>query len=246
MNMFLRTLRAERIKLRRSPVWLAFLILPAVSAFMGTANYLQNREILQGGWYDLWTQQTLFTCYFFLPPLIGIYCSYLCRLEHLNHNWNAVMTAPVPVADIYFSKFTAASIMVLFTQIWIGILFFISGKLCGLTDPMPPELLEWLLCGAVGGIVISALQLCISLVIRSFAVPVGIALIGGVLGLVAMAKGYGVWFPYSIMSLGMRANKPGGPMQCSPEQFIATSLFYSIICVAFAVTWFKKRDVVTG
>jgi ABC-2 type transport system permease protein len=41
--------------------------------------------------------------------------------------------------------------------------------------------------------VICAFQLCLSLVIRSFAVPVGIALIGGILGLVAMAKGYGVW-----------------------------------------------------
>jgi ABC-2 type transport system permease protein len=43
--------------------------------------------------------------------------------------------------------------------------------------------------------VICAFQFCLSLVIRSFAVPLGIALIGGILGLVAMAKGYGVWFP---------------------------------------------------
>lgn len=61
--MFLRTLRAERMKLRHSPVWLAFFILPIVPAVMGTFNYLQNIDILQDQWYSLWTQHTLFTCY---------------------------------------------------------------------------------------------------------------------------------------------------------------------------------------
>lgn len=81
--------------------------------------------------------------------------------------------------------------MVLLIQAWIGVLFLISGKICGLNMPLPPELPEWLFYGFIGGIVICAFQLCLSLVIRSFAVPVGIALIGGILGLVAMAKGYG-------------------------------------------------------
>ncbi|WHH61701.1 ABC transporter permease [Petroclostridium sp. X23] len=244
--MFFRTLRAERMKLHHSPVWLAFFILPILPAVMGTFNYLQNVGILQDEWYSLWTQHTLFTCYFFLPAIIGVCCSYLYRLEHMNRNWNAVMTVPVPISYLYFSKLMMASVMVLLTQIWIGILFVISGKLCGLISPIPPELPEWLLWGAVGGIVICALQLCISLVIRSFAVPVGIALIGGVAGLAAMAKGYGVWFPYSLLCLGMRANKPGGAMQCSTEQFAFNSLFYLTICIIFAVIWLKKRDVVAG
>ena len=156
------------------------------------------------------------------------------------------MTAPVPVSYVYLSKLITASAMVLLTQIWIGALFVISGKLCGLVSPIPSELPEWLLCGAVGGIVICALQLCISLVIRSFAIPVGIALIGGVAGLAALAKGYGVWFPYSLLCLGMRSNHPGGPMQCSTEQFVLNGLFYLAICIMFGVVWLKKRDVVAG
>lgn len=244
--MFLQTIRAEGMKLQHSPVWLAFLILPILPAVMGTFNYLQNIGILQDEWYSLWTQHTLFTCYFFLPAIIGVYCSYLCRLEHTNHNWNIIMTAPVPVSYFYYSKLIMASVMVLLTQIWIGVLFVISGKLCGLMSTIPPELPEWLLCGAVGGIVICAIQLCISLAIRSFAVPVGIALIGGVGGLAALAKGYGVWFPYSLLCLGMRVNKPGGPLQCSAEQFVLNSLLYLSVCIMFAVVWLKKRDVVVG
>ncbi len=243
--MLLRTLRAERMKLSHSPVWLAFLLLPILPAVMGSFNYLQNISILQDQWYSLWSQHTIFTCYFFLPATIGVYCSYLCRLEHSNYNWNAVMTAPIPVFYIYLAKLLAAAVMVLLTQAWIGILFVISGKLCGFTSPIPPELPEWLLYGVAGGAVICALQLCIALVIRSFAVPVGIALIGGISGLAALAKGYGVWFPYSLLCLGMRANNPGGGMQCGTEQFILSSIFYLVVCTLFAVLWLKKRDVAT-
>ncbi len=244
--MLMRTLRAERMKLQHSPVWLAFFILPILPAVMGTFNYLQNVEILQEQWYSLWTQHTLFTCYFFLPAIIGVYCSYLWRLEHTNHNWYAIMTVPVPIVHLYLSKLVMATAMVLLTQLWTGILFVISGKLCGLTVPVPPELPVWLLWGAAGGIVICAIQLCLSLVIRSFAIPVGMALIGGVAGLAALAKGYGVWFPYSLLCLGMRANHPGGPMQCRTEEFVLSSLVYLVIGMVFAVVWLKKRDVAAG
>lgn len=244
--MWLRTLRAEQMKLRRSPVWLAFLLLPILPAFMGTFNYLQNIGILQEEWYSLWTQHTLFTCYFFLPAILGVYCSYLCRLEHTNHNWNATLTAPVPVSAIVLAKLLSASLMVLLTQAWVGVLFVLSGKLIGLTSPIPPDLPVWLACGALGGVVICALQLCISLVIHSFAVPVGLALIGGIAGLAAMAKGYGAWFPYSLISMGMRANHPGGDMPISAEQFVIHSLLFLVIFGLFAVLWLKNRDVASA
>lgn len=244
--MFFRTLQAEQMKLRHSPVWLAFLMLPILPAVMGTFNYLQNVDILLSEWYSLWTQHTLFTCYFFLPAIIGVYCSYLCRLEHLGHNWNAIMTAPVPVSYIFISKLIAASAMVLLTQIWTGVLFIISGKLSGLTAPIPLELAEWLLCGFVGGVVICAVQMCISLVVRSFAIPVGIAMMGGIAGFAVMVKGFSVWFPYTLLCLGMRANHPGGPMQCETKQFFLNSLVYITICILFSVVWLRKRDVVAS
>ncbi|MFT3983166.1 MAG: ABC transporter permease [Lachnospiraceae bacterium] len=241
--MLLRILYAERMKLMRSPVWLAFFVLPILPAFMGTFNYLQNTEILQESWYSLWTQHSLFSCYFFLPSILGVYCSYLFRLEHTNHNWNSLMTLPVPAIFIFLSKLITASVMVIFTQVWVGILFILSGKLAGLRGSVPAELPEWLAYGAIGGIVICGVQLCASLVIRSFSVPVGIAMIGGIGGLAAFSKGYGALFPYSLLSLGMRANNPAGPMGCTPAQFAAGSLSYLIICTVFAVIWLRQKDV---
>lgn len=238
----IRTLRAERIKIRHSPIWWAFLMLPVLPAVLGTFNYLQNIAILQDAWYSLWTQHTLFTCYFFLPAIIGVYCSYLWRLEHFDSNWNAVKTMPVPLYGIYLAKLAVAAVMVLLTYVWVGILFVVAGKIAGIAVPVPAELPVWLCFGAMGSTVICALQLCISLVIRSFAVPVGLALIGGIAGLLALFKGYGVWFPYSLMCLGMRANHPGGPMACSVEQFALSCLLYLAVFSGFAVIWLHRSS----
>lgn len=64
--MLMRCIRAENRKLRRSPIWLLFLAVPAISAIYGTFNYRMNQGILTHGWYDLWTQYTLFYCPVFL------------------------------------------------------------------------------------------------------------------------------------------------------------------------------------
>lgn len=241
--MLFQSIQAERHKLKHSPVWLAFFILPIIPAIMGTFNYVQNIGILQDKWYSLWTQHTLFSCYFFLPAMIGIYASYLYRLEHMNHNWNSVMTVPIPFLYHYISKLIIACYMVFMTQLWMGVLYIISGKLLKLEGPIPPELFEWLLFGAVGGIVICAVQLCLSLVIRSFAVPVGIAIMGGIGGIAALSTGYGVMYPYSLISLGMRANSPGGPMQCNTENFLLNSVIYVVLSIFFVIIWRKNRDI---
>ena len=94
--MVLRCLRAELMKCRRAPVWLAFLVLPLFPAVLGTFNYLGNLEVLDAGWYSLWTQHTLFASMFFLPAQFGVFCAWQWRLEHTDHNWNQAMTAPAP------------------------------------------------------------------------------------------------------------------------------------------------------
>ena len=56
---------AENRKLRGSPVWVVFFLLPVLSALYGTFNFLQNQGVLSFNWYNLWTQHTLFYALFF-------------------------------------------------------------------------------------------------------------------------------------------------------------------------------------
>ena len=238
--MLLRCLKAELQKCRRSPVWLAFLVLPIFPAILGTGNYLGNLEALEDGWYSLWSQHTLFSSMFFLPALLGVFCAWQWRLEHTDHNWNSFLTAPVPVRDLYGAKLILAAVVSLLAQVCIGVLFLLSGKIAGISGPVPPELPEWLLCGALGGISVCAVQLFFSLVIRAFAPPVAFGLVGGILGLMFTAQGWGYAFPYSLLCLGMRANTP--QMELDLKPFVLSALVYTVVFAFLSLRYLQRRD----
>ena len=240
--MLLRCLKAELYKCRRSPVWLAFLVLPVFPALLGTGNYLANIEVLDNGWYSLWGQHTLFSSVFFLPALLGVFCGWQWRLEHADHNWNSFLTAPVPVGALYAAKLILAAGVSLLAQGWIGVLYLLSGKLAGLSGSLPPELLGWLLFGALGGVSVCAIQLFFSMVIRAFAPPVAFGLAGGILGLMVTAQGWGYAFPYSLLYLGMRANNP--QMELDLSFFFLSALGYTGVFVLLALGYLRRRDAV--
>lgn len=239
--MLLRCLKTEIQKCRRSPVWLAFLVLPIFPAILGTGNYLGNIEVLDNAWYSLWSQHTLFSSMFFLPALLGVFCAWQWRLEHTDHNWNSFFTAPVPVRDLYAAKLILAAMMSVLAQVCIGALFLLSGKIAGISGPVPPELPEWLLYGALGGLSVCAVQLFLSLIIRAFSPPVAMGLAGGILGLMFTAQGWGYIFPYSLLCLGMRANNPQMELDLVP--FSLSSLAYITIFAFLSLQYLRKRDV---
>ncbi len=238
--MLLCALRAERIKRRHAPVFLAFFVLPLFPAVLGTANYLANLSVLDDTWYSLWTQHTLFASTFFLPALLGVFCAWQWHIEQAGHNLNAFLTMPVPVGTLYLSKLIPAAGMACLVQAVTGALFVLSGFLAGIREPVPPELFGWLLCGAMGGTAVCAVQLYVSLVLRSFAVPVAIALVGGIAGLMLMSRGVGMVFPYSLLCLGMRANNPN--MEIDVLQLALACAAYTLLFSILSVHRLKKRD----
>ena len=239
--MILRALHAECIKGKHAPVWLAFIVLPLIPAGLGTANYLGNLSLLKSSWYSLWTQHTLFASFFFLPALLAVYCAWQWRLEHSDHNFNSFLTAPVPAWALYLGKLIPAIAVSILAQAIIGVLFVISGKLAGINDPLPPELFGWLLCGALGSVAVCAVQLFLSLLIRSFAIPVALGLLGGIAGLMVTAQGWGMYFPYSLLAVGMRANNPN--LELDVGQLALSSGLFTLIFAVLTVYLLASRDV---
>lgn len=242
--MFFHVLKAEQMKYKRSPVWLAFLLMPIIPAVLGTANYLANVELFQSQWYSLWTQHTLFTCYFFLPVMIGIYCAYTMRLEHGNQNWHKLLTMPVRRPLILLAKLLTVTRMIVFSELWIGVLFIVSGKMAGITAAVPyADLLRWCLFGALGGMVMASIQLLFSLYLKSFALPVGISFAGGISGLLFLAKGLGHIWPYSLMAYGMNSNAPQQMMASGYAAFILICLAYLAIFTALSCVVLTKKEM---
>lgn len=241
--MLLRCIHAENRKLRRSVIWLLFLAVPAISAVYGTFNYNMNLGILKKGWYDLWTQYTLFYALFFFAPLIGVYSSYLWRLEHHGHNWNLIMTAPVHPFKLYFAKFCVVAKMAFLTQLWLLFLFVLGGKFgAGLPGFPPVEIVLWLLRGTIGSLPIISLQLLLSMVIRNFALPVLLGLGGSIAGLMAVSSDSGVLWPYSLMLLGMNSSRTEDMMAGNLSEFFLSCIAFTVVFCLAANLLLTKRD----
>lgn len=240
--MLLACVKTERKKLHHSNLWVAFLVIPLLPTVMGAANYMNNLGLLKSEWYSLWTQHSLFYANFFYAPLIALYCSYIWRVEHLNYNWNHLMTMPVSAADIFLSKLLLAMRCTIALQLWMWVLFLTAGKAVGLPGLPDVQILGWLLRGSLGAFAITALQLVLSMMIRSFAVPIALALLGSVAGLLASNGGLGLFWPYSLMLMGMNANRTEDMVSSSLGFGVSTLVFF-LVFTGFGIYWLRRKDV---
>ncbi|MCM1064578.1 MAG: ABC transporter permease [Eubacterium sp.] len=239
------TIKAENRKLKGSVIWIACFLIPVIPAVMGTFNYYMNQEMLTGDWYSLWTQLTLFYALFFYAPLVALYCSYLWRLEHLEHNWNVLMTLPVPVRDIFFGKLYVIVKVTVITQIWLFLLFCFCGKLLSLQGLPPVAILLWALRGTAAALAIGALQLLLSMCIRSFAIPIGLALVGSIIGflLANFSEHAAYLFPYALMLSGMNSNAYEDRLADQLIPFLASTLAFFLLFCGAGILILKRRDV---
>lgn len=243
MRGFKIAVRAEHKKLAHNPWWFVFFLIPIFPAVMGTVNYQMNLGILKNGWYDLWTQVTLFYANLFYGPMIAICCSYLWRLEHMNGNWNLFMTAPVPISCLYGAKLFEAVKLTVFLQIFVWILYVGGGKAAGIPGFPPAVVAVWLIRGTWGGMVIAALQLLLSMVIKSFSIPVVIGLLGGISGMLINVAGMGLYWPYGLMMIAMNSNQSDDLLSGRMILFLVMSIFYLSGAACISLLLLKKRDV---
>lgn len=238
-------IRAELVKLRRAPIWVVFVALPGISALIGCANYQGNLGVITPGWSNLWTQQTLFVCYFFLPALLGAGCSFLWRQEHQGSNWNEFMVQPVPVRDLVLAKFCVGVLMSLLAFASILVFYVASGVALGVPGEVPTgRIAEYVTLGVLGSLAVVAIQLGVSMVVRSFAAPVGIALAGGVSGVIATVAGFGNVWPYSLLQTGMNSNELVDLSAFGVVQIAVLSAVYAAIALAWACRRLSRKDVV--
>jgi len=240
--MIKRCIWAELMKLRHSRIWMILAVLPVISVLIGCSNYYMNRSVLTKGWYSLWSQVCLFYGEFFLPVLTAILCAYMWRLEHLNKNWNMIMTVPVPAAGIFLAKLAVVGFLLLFVQIFLFILYFLSGRLAGLDPGLPGELPGWLIRGWLASVTIGSFQLVLSMRIRSFAAPVGIGLCAVFIGLGMYVFRLGLFFPHSLLTVGMGVLSQTGLSPGENILFFAMCLFYMVADSIGAIYLLQKSD----
>jgi len=118
------------------------------------------------------------------------------------------------------------------------------GKVFAHLPGLPPVTLPlFLLRGLLGALAVIAAQLVLAMVIRSFAVPIFLGLLGGITGIFISSKGFGILWPYSLMQLGMNSNKSADALAGSYGLFAFSCIFW--LGTMFLLAWLllKKRDV---
>lgn len=236
-------LRAELTKLRRAPIWIAYLVLPVIASAIGTFNYQQNLGILTPGWMNLWTQHTLFNLCFFLPALVSAGCSWLMGLEHTGTNWYHILTSPVAPWRIVASKIVVGEIMLAVSLFATGILFVIDGKLIGIGGLPSLDFCLYLFMSLVGGAAVVSTQLFISSFVRNFAAPVGIGLAGGIAGLLLTAKGIGQFWPWALLQLASNTSGQEGLVVGQLGAVVIASVLFTFV-VSAACTYMLSRNTV--
>lgn len=241
--MLKRCVAAEWLKMRHSKMLLILMVLPVFSILIGSANYYFNRSVLQDGWYSLWTQVSLFYGEFFLPVLIAICCAYICRIEHMNKNWYTVMTAPLSSAHVFIAKLVIVAWLVFVVQLFFTLLYYGAGRWLGLQAQMPFEIFRWVMLGWFASLSICAVQLSLSMRIKSFAVPIGISICAVFIGLGLYVANLGVLFPYSLLTIGMGVLSQESLSPNSFSAFLVMNVLFIVIFSTLSIRWLSRTDV---
>ena len=101
----------------------------------------------------------------------------------------------------------------------------------------------FLLRGLLGALAVIAAQLVLAMVIRSFAVPIFLGLLGGITGIFISSKGHGLLWPYSLMQLGMNSNRSADALAGSYGLFAFSCIFW--LGTMFLLAWLllRREDV---
>jgi len=247
--MLINAICAENLKSRHSNIWVAVVILPLLTAMIGAIIYGINASVnLYDGavWQQLWLQTGLFYGYFFFPILIAICASYLWRLEHTNHNWNSLMTTPISRSTVFVAKLVILAKSIFIAQALLMLFILIVGKfIYHFTQPVPVNMVWWLFMGWFSALSVGTVQLYLSMRIRSFAVPIGLAVCLSIAGLAFYIAGLSSMFPYSQIILGLSSQEKVLPID-SVATLVPMVILYTMAFIVLATQHLKKTDVVAG
>lgn len=239
-------IRMEFIKLKKSNIWTSAVIIPMISIFLGSGNYYLNREILKSQWYSLWTQVSLFYGFFFYAITIAIIASYSWRMEHKDNNWNRILALPYSYSQIIISKIASISIVSLCIQLIFLIFYYVTGRFVfQFQMAFPFEIFMWMGISFITSIAICSMQSFISMNIKSFSIPVGIALFLCFAGIgFYFFKGFGenlVYFsPNSLLMIGMSSNRTEILEISQYVKILISAILFTILFIFLSIKSMKK------
>lgn len=181
--------RAELLKLKRSTTWLIALILPLLAVTTGTINLANNPDALTAGWASFTSQVVLFYGLLFYSIGIALLAATAWRMEHRGTNWNLLLTTTRHPIRLVLAKIAVITVPVAFMQAVLVTGTLISGAfVLRLGGAIPWQFALVGVLSIIAALALIALQSLLSMLLKSFAAPVAICLLGCVLGVATVTS----------------------------------------------------------
>ncbi|HHW39222.1 MAG TPA: ABC transporter permease subunit [Bacillales bacterium] len=239
-------LYVERLKLKRSKLWLLYLIGPLLGVFLAYINFYKNYDLfMQPGdnaWIEVWTQVAIFMGPFVLPILVGIYAALVCRSEHVGGGWKQLLALPIKHSEIFLGKFLTVVKMVIITMLILLVLFIGFGYVKGVEGSLPIfTIFGFMIRGILACLPLILLQLIVSIRAKTFGVPLAVSIVFTLPAIIVASTPLGQIYPWTQPMLAM------SPEDESPIQ--SYFLFYTLVTGTFialliyGIRSFIKRDI---
>lgn len=241
--MFLRVLSAETLKYRRtSALFLAvgvpvsinllFLVIYALNPRLQQTPIAERWELFTGGGISTWTQ-------FFLPLGLGIIAALALSLEHSDNQWKQILILGPSRAAVYIAKWLAVVALVMLGSIALmlsGLL--IGGLVTGFGEIPWPALLRGAGLTFIGALGIISLQTWIATRFKAFAVSIGVALFGAIIGgYAAQSQSYWKFVPWTYPTAAFGFSAPDNTLA------VLLSVGLAVTVTALAAWDFSQRDM---
>lgn len=213
LPIFVRSFAAEALKLKRTPLlWIAVIGGIFVALFVFLIFLLSAEELTQkeGNPWELYFEIGFVIITLLLAvPFVILVTSSMAYFEHNANAWKYLYTLPLAKRNFYFSKLLMALALIAVTYIVYFIMVLLSGYAIDFIYPAykfqeyPPRIeviVSMLGHSYISILGILAMHYWFSIRWKNFIVPVGIGLLGFIIGLfIILAKKYDIatYFPYA-------------------------------------------------
>ncbi|UOQ83695.1 ABC transporter permease [Gracilibacillus salinarum] len=204
-------LQTEWFKLQKSNILPILLVGPLVGLLIGlTAN--MGISGVPNEWHLTFMMMNLTYALLFLPLILGVLASVICRYEHQAGGWKQLLALPVTRGRVFVAKYLLLMLLVMIIQLlYLGSLYAV-GVIQGFTDPFPIDILwKSIFGGWVATLPLVALQLWMSIWFKSFAAPFAVNVVFTLPAILAVnSERFGPFYPwaqpFSMMYVGGSTN----------------------------------------
>ena len=259
MLAFLRALRAERLKLRRSLALALTLLIPLAIVILQFCEILDQGPqagLFAGDDEPLWQAHLNMVLNWWslliLPLFATLATALIAAVDHSNNQWKQLYALPVPRGAIYAAKMAVGLGLVLLSIGAVLVYTLVSGALLNVIFPDTPLGwdIPWLDMVRLSAILFAsswllvAIHTWVSMRWSSFVVPSAFGIVATMAGIIVIQSKYAPYYPWTLPTMALLTQiREAASRGVSLTSLLALGLLGGVVLWPLASWRVTRRDV---